>query len=125
MFEQTNLPEPKSAIVDWILRAVIAAAFVLFGMDKFPAGLQSEWVKLFQQIGAGQWFRYFTGVVEVLGGLLVLVPRTANLGLALLASIMASAVFILTLVLGRPADCIVSGGFLIGLVAFWLSRRNK
>jgi hypothetical protein len=25
----------------------------------------SEWVRLFQQIGIGQWFRYFTGVAPV------------------------------------------------------------
>lgn len=125
MFEQTNLAEPKSTLVDWILRGVVAAAFILFGIDKFPSGPQSEWVKLFQQIGAGQWFRHFTGIVEVLGGLLVLIPRTAMAGIALLACTMASAVFILVFVLGRPADCIVSGGFLIGLVAFWVSRRNN
>jgi hypothetical protein len=39
----------------------------------FPNG--TEWVGLFRQIGLGQWFRYFTGAVEILGGVLVLVPR--------------------------------------------------
>ena len=82
-------------------------------------------MKLFQQIGAGQWFRYFTGVVEVLGGVLVLIPWTATVGLALLACTMAAAVLILVFVIGRPADSIVSGGFLIGLAAFWWSRRSR
>ena len=42
-------------------------------MRSFPNG--TEWVGLFRQIGLGQWFRYFTGAVEILGGVLVLVPR--------------------------------------------------
>ena len=63
----------------------------------------SPWVKLFQQIRAGQWFRYFTGA-EVLG---------ATAGLALLACTMAAA------------DSIFSGIFFIALSAFWWSRRSR
>jgi putative oxidoreductase len=81
MFEQTNLAEHRSALTDWILRGSIGVVFVLFGAEKFPAGTDSMWVKLFQQIGIGQWFRYFTGVVEVLGGVLALIPWTAMAGL--------------------------------------------
>src|ERR1035441_3316026 len=67
------------------------------------ADLGSPWVKLFQQIRAGQWFRYFTGA-EVLG---------ATAGLALLACTMAAA------------DSIFSGIFFIALSAFWWSRRSR
>lgn len=110
--------------MDWILRGVIAAAFVVFGAEKFPANPESPWVKLFQQIGVGQWFRYFTGVAEILGGGLVFIPRTAMAGLVLLSCVMAGAVLILVFPMGRPADAIVSGDFLIGLPAFWRSRRS-
>jgi len=92
MFEQANLRESRSALVDWILRGAITVAFVLFGAEKFPSTAESPWVKLFQQIGIGQWFRYFTGVLEVAGGILVLVPRTSMAGLLLLACTMAAAV---------------------------------
>jgi len=125
MFEQANLRESRSALVDWILRGAIAVAFALFGVEKFPSAPDSPWVRLFQQIGAGQWFRYFAGVVEVVGGVLVLIPRTATAGLALLACTMASAVLILVFVIGRPADSIVAGGFFIGLAAFLWSRRSR
>ena len=54
-----------------------------------------------------------------------MIPWTATAGLALLACTMAAAVFILVFVLGHPADAIVSGGFLIGLTAFWWSRRSR
>jgi putative oxidoreductase len=125
MFEQANLRESRSVLVDWILRGVIALAFVLFGAEKFPSEPGSPWIRLFQEIGAGQWFRYFTGVVEVVGGLLVLIPRTAMAALVLLACTMAGAVLILVFVIGRPADSIVAGGFFIGLAAFAWSRRGN
>jgi hypothetical protein len=42
MFEEANPPGLRNALGDWILRGGIALVFVLFG--------------------AGQWFRYFTGI---------------------------------------------------------------
>ncbi len=32
----------------------------------------------FNQIGLGQWFRYFTGATEAIAGILLLVPATRN-----------------------------------------------
>lgn len=122
MFEQANLSEGRSVLVDWALRGGIGAAFILIGWEKFPDGTQ--WVGLFQQIGLGQWFRYFTGAVEMLGGVLVLVPWTVTAGLALLASTMAAAALIHAFVLGHPANGIFPGAFFVGLAAFWWSRRS-
>ena len=124
MFEQSILERRRSALGDWIVRGAIAAVYILFGLEKFPADRGSEWVKIFQQIGFGQWFRYFTGVAEVLGGVLVLIPWTAAVGLALLACVMSGAVVILAFVMRSPLDCIFPGAFLIGLVAVWLNRRD-
>ena len=123
MFEQANLREPRNALGDWVLRGGIAVVFVLFGAEKFPSAPGSPWVKLFQQIGAGQWFRYFAGVVEVLGGVLVLIPWTVTAGLVLLACTMAAAVLILVFVIGQPADSIFAGVLFVALAAFWWSRR--
>ena len=124
MFEQANV-EPRNALGDWILRGGIAVLFVLFGAEKFSSAPDSRWVNLFQQIGAGQWFRYFTGIVEVLGGVLLLIPWTVAAGLALLACTMASAVLILVFVIGRPADSVFAGVLCVGLVAFWWTRRSR
>ena len=49
---------------------------------------------------------YCIDAVEVLGGLLVLIPATATIGLALLGCTMASAALILTLVIHRPQDSV-------------------
>ena len=124
MFEQTSAAASRNVYVDWMLRFAIAVAFVIFGAEKFPADSGGSWVGFFDKVGAGQWFRYFTGVVEVLGGVLVLIPWTATAGLVLLATTMGSAVLILVFIIGRPADSIVSAGFFLGLTAFAWSRRN-
>lgn len=125
MFEQTSVPMSRNVYADWMLRFTIAVAFVIFGAEKFPNDSSASWVVFFDKVGAGQWFRYCTGVVEILGGFLVLLPWTATVGLALLAATMGSAALILVLLIGRPADSIVSAGFFVGLTAFTWSRRNR
>jgi uncharacterized membrane protein YphA (DoxX/SURF4 family) len=124
MFEQAASRDPRNALTDWALRGGIAVAFVMFGADKFTDS-GHQWVKLFEQIGVGQWFRYFTGVVEVLGGVLVLIPWTVTAGLALLAATMAAAALIWVFVIGQPANGIVGGAICVGLVLFWLNRRGQ
>lgn len=121
MFEQAITPEPRSAIGDWILRGGICLFFVSAGADKFSPG----WVELFREIGVGQWFRYFTGVVEILGGVLVLIPWTVTCGVALLASTMASAALIMIFVVGRPFDSVFSGAVFFALAFFWWDREHR
>ena len=114
--------EPRSRLADWTVRAGVALVYVLFGTDKFGSGA-GHWLQLFREIGVGDWFRYFTGAVEVLGGLLVLIPRTALAGLLLLVATMCGAVVILCL-LGRPADSVFPGFFLIVLAGLFWTRWN-
>ena len=122
MFET---PGERNVLSDWMFRAAIALVFVLEGSEKFSSDPHSSWVRLFQQIGAGQWFRYFTGTVEVLGAAFVLIPWTVMAGLALLACTMAAAALIVLFVIGRPADSVFPGIFFIGLAAFYLNRRPR
>jgi len=125
MLEDSYATENRDRISDWVRRGGVAFAFVLFGLDKFPSRPDAQWVKFFQEVGIGQWFRYLTGVVEVLGGLLVLIPQTARAGLALLALTMGSAALIVAFRLGRPADAIISTLFCLALSAFWWARRSS
>ena len=75
----------RSRISDWMIRGGVALVFVLFGFEKFPSRPDAQWVRLFQEIGVGRWFRYLTGVAEVAGALLILLPKTARAGFALLS----------------------------------------
>jgi uncharacterized membrane protein YphA (DoxX/SURF4 family) len=122
VFEQAAAGEARNPLSDWILRGAIALVFIYEGIEKF--GAASDWITLFRQIGFGDWFRYFTGVVEIAGGVLVLIPWTVTAGLALLACTMGSAALILAFVVGRPEDSVFSGVFLIGLMLFLRSRRS-
>ena len=54
----------RRAIAWWSLRVVLAALFFYFGLAKFPGRPGRMWVRLFDAIGFGQWFRIFTGFVE-------------------------------------------------------------
>jgi uncharacterized membrane protein YphA (DoxX/SURF4 family) len=125
MFEDAANGESRNNIADWVLRGGVGLVFVLFGMEKFPSSASGQWVKLFAEIGFGQWFRNFTGVVEILGGLLVLIPQTARIGLTLLAITMAAAAVILDFLIRRPADSIISTGLFILLAAMWWARREE
>ena len=49
-------------------------------------------IALFDAVGVGQWFRYVTGSLEVLGALLLVIPGTTAFGAVLLAAVMAGAV---------------------------------
>ena len=93
------------------IRFAVAAQMIYFGMVKviptqFPApslvtlvapvGNLSLQGLLWTSIGASQPYQIFTGVVEVLGGLLLLAPRTTMLG-AIICLASMTQVFILNM----------------------------
>ncbi len=73
-----------------ILQGLLAAAFLAAGGAKL-LGVPTL-VQLFDQIGAGQWLRIVTGLVEVAGAVALLVPGFAALGAAWLGATMFFAV---------------------------------
>jgi uncharacterized membrane protein YphA (DoxX/SURF4 family) len=114
----------RNSQTDWVVRGGIALLFILIGLDKIPSGPDAPWVVFFRQAGIGQWFRYFTGTVEVLGGLLVLPPRTVNVGLTILVGVMAGAALTVSALVHRPLDALVPIACLCAIAAFWLHRRR-
>src|SRR5437867_13393265 len=105
---------PLDIIGKWIPRLMAAAFFLLVGSNKFAA--RSPWVQIFEQIGFGQWFRYFTGVLQIGGALLVLIPRTFPIGILMLACTMAGAVAAWIFFLGAPFNAMIPGALLLGLL---------
>lgn len=117
------VPNRLQTFTTWLVRVAIALAFVSFGSQKFqPAGL---WVHLFAQIGLGQWFRYATGVLQIGGALLVLVPATSLAGIAILACTMAGAVLAWFTVLHAPGNAPIPGFLLVVLVAAGVAEYNR
>jgi uncharacterized membrane protein YphA (DoxX/SURF4 family) len=122
------LPEPESRnqVPDWAIRASIAILFFLIGLGKFSSSPDSHWVIMFEQIHFGQWFRYFTGIVESTAALLVLIPRTAVFGLLLLACTMLCASLIVAFVLHQPGEATFPGFLFLVLAAVtWIHRARK
>jgi hypothetical protein len=114
----------KDSWRDWAIRIVIFLVFLGFASGKFKSASDAPWVVLFQQIGIGQWFRYLTGVLEILGAFLVLFSRTVELGLALLAAVMFGAIVVVVGVLHHPGDAFFAFAFFCAIVAFWMHRRR-
>jgi putative oxidoreductase len=105
----------------WVVQALLALAFVGAASGKLLG--KPEMVALFEAIGVGQWFRYVTGLMELAGALLIVVPRTKFFGAALLSTVMVGAVlthlFILHTAPTAPAILLV----LAGVVA-WARRKD-
>ena len=83
-------PSKGVNIALWIAQGLLALAFVGAGTGKLFG--TPDMVALYEAIGMGQWFRYVTGILEVSGAALVIVPRTRVIGAGLLASIMLGAI---------------------------------
>jgi len=86
----------------WTLQVGSAAMFL------FAGGLKVAGVPLMVQefgvIGLGQWFRYFTGGLEVISAVLLLVPSLAFFGALALAVTMTGAILAhLFIIGGSPA----------------------
>ena len=77
-------------------------------------------MQIFEQIGLGQWFRIFTGVVQVTGGVLMIARRTRTAGAVLLGCTMAGAALVDIVVIGSPV-AIVPLLLLIVIAAVWVT----
>ena len=103
----------------WVLRVLLGAAFLAAGGAKL-AGAQAM-VEIFQKVGIGQWFRIVTGLLEVSGGILLLIPRLTFYGAALLLVGMVGAVTAhLTVLGGNPAPPLIL--LVLNAVTAWLTR---
>ena len=87
MSEQTSTAAKVGNIVVWILQILLAVQFVMNGYALFT----DQFVAKFDDIGFGQWFRYFTGVLEIGAALGLLVPRICGIAALALAGIMGGA----------------------------------
>ena len=87
----TSMLSRLKTVALWVLKIALAALFVLTAWAKLY-GVPSM-VEIFEKVGLGQWFRYFTGVLELLGAALLLWPGTAAFGALLLTVVCVGAFF--------------------------------
>jgi putative oxidoreductase len=104
----------------WTLQLGAAGMFLMVGLMKLSGNPMM--VELFAAIGVGQWFRYVTGGIEVVGAILVLVPSLARYGALALAVTMVGAILThLFIIGGSPAMPIV---LLATVATIGWARRN-
>ena len=86
----SSAPGKGKTIALWVLQVLMAAVFLVVGCSKLLGA--APMVELFETIGVGQWFRYVTGGLEIVGGIVLLIPGMAAFAAALLACIMVGAI---------------------------------
>ena len=106
----------------WILQIGAAGMFLMVGFLKLSGSAQL--VGLFEAIGLGQWLRYLTGTLEVVGAILLLIPRTSGLGALLLVGVMAGAVMTHVFIVGGSPLMAIVLLVVTGIVAWGRRQRT-
>jgi putative oxidoreductase len=108
-------------ILAWMLTILLAITFTSAGGVKLlnnPAMVQE-----FAQVGLGQWFRYFTGILEVSGAIGLLIPRVRFWAALEIATVMVGATIANLTVLHLPALAGLTAVLLgLALALAWLRR---
>ena len=100
----------------WILSGLVALVFIGAGGAKLAGA--AAMVDLFAKVGLGQWFRYFTGLLEVTAGIGLLMSRYAFYAAVLLAMVMAGAFIAHVTVLGSSPVAPIVLFVLTGIIAY-------
>jgi putative oxidoreductase len=105
----------------WAVQIGAATMFLMAGFNKVSGNEQM--VGLFQAIGIGQWFRYLTGSLEIIGAILLFVPTLSGLGGLLLTGVMVGAVATHFFIIGGNPTMAIVLLLASGLIAW--GRRNQ
>jgi uncharacterized membrane protein YphA (DoxX/SURF4 family) len=100
----------------WILSGFAALLFIGAGGAKLAG--TAVMVDLFAKVGLGQWFRYFTGLLEVGAGIGLLLSRFAFYAAVLLAVVMAGAFIAHVTVLGTSPAAPLVLFVVTGIIAY-------
>jgi uncharacterized membrane protein YphA (DoxX/SURF4 family) len=104
--------EPKNSelsignLVSWGLAVILALAFINSGwINIFPS---EQSVQQVTQYGYSIKFATAIGILEIMGGLLVLIPRLSSIGGVILAVVMAGAIYThIATSIGKPGYAII------------------
>ncbi|MGW4357073.1 DoxX family protein [Nocardia sp. NPDC004582] len=106
----------------WTLQIVLGLFFIIAsGLPKFFG--QADAVRIYNEIGWGDWFRYFTGLVEVSGGLGLMIPRLSGPAAAGLSITMVCAAATQAFLLSAPGMAIFPL-VLVGVFA-WIAYERR
>ena len=110
-------------ITIWVLRVFLGLAFLTIGAAKLTASLGT--VGWFAQLGWGQWFCYLTGLLDVVGALLLFMPRWTCYGALVLTCTIGMAT-VLNLALPLRQNLAVPLVLtLLAAILTWLTRTRR
>jgi len=129
----TDVPRKWRTIAIWVLRIVLGLVFLYVGTTKVTG--TGHTVEYFAAIGWGQWFRFLTGVLDIVGVALLFVPQWTCYGATLLACSVGTGTLISVTVLrgdptwgsGSPEIMVVFplGLTLLAALLAWLTRPHR
>lgn len=104
----------------WILQAITAAAFLMFGLTKLSGA--PEAVAFFQTMGTDAWLPYVIGVVEVVAAIALLVPRFSGAAAFGLTALMVGALLSHAIWGGTAVPALFA--FALAAIVAW-GRRDR
>jgi len=107
-------------IIGWVLAVLIGGMFLVAGAGK----LMTSDSAMFANWGYSMWFMKLIGVLEVLGGIGLLVPKTTRLAVYGLTLIMLGAIYT-HINAGEGMQFIRPAAFLVLLWVLWWLRRPR
>jgi uncharacterized membrane protein YphA (DoxX/SURF4 family) len=119
--EGRSMMKTTGTVLLWLVTVAVGLGITLAGTTKFAA--PESWIEMFNAWSYPTWFMYSIAVLEVLGGLTLLIPRFATYAAVLLAAIMAGAAFT---VLTNTTDLVATPALvnLVGLAVVGFARRG-
>lgn len=116
-------------IISWLLR--IAAAVILLQTLYFKFTAHPESVELFTKLGVEPWGRIGTGIIELITGILLLIPSTVFIGAVLGIGLMSGAILSHIAVIGIESKGDGGQLFMLAIAVFvccgiimWLHKQQ-
>jgi uncharacterized membrane protein YphA (DoxX/SURF4 family) len=108
----------------WVLQILMGVFFIVASAaPKFWGDPYA--VQIFTEIGAGQWFRYLIGAIELAGGIGLMVPRLAGPAAVGLMGLMIGAGYTQAVVLDAPTMVVTPVIiFVLAAVIAWGRRES-
>jgi hypothetical protein len=122
----TNLtqtqPRTRTVTVTLWTAQILLAAFLLFASALPKLFAEANAIDTFDKIGWGEWFRYFTGVVEAAGAIGLVIPRLAGAAATALIGLMVGAALTQILVL-EPVWSLLPVAY--GVIFAWIGWTRR
>ena len=111
----------RTNIVVWVLQIAVALFFVsAASLPKFFGNETA--IEMFDEIGYGDWFRYFCATCELAGAIGLVIPRLAGLAASCLIAMMVGAVGFLVFALDDPQ--LVVTPIILGVLLTFVARMR-